>query len=60
LIVAAYRGHRTLLDIESCHIVNALKLVVLLGIAWGDHFEIEAELDRVDQLNADGGLSPLG
>lgn len=52
LIVAEYRSHRTLLDVEASHIVDALKLIVLLGIAWGDHSEIGAELDRVEELNA--------
>lgn len=52
LIVAAYRGHRTLLDVETAHIVDALKLIVLLGIAWGDQSEIRADLDRVDELTA--------
>jgi hypothetical protein len=31
---------------------DALKLIVLLGIAWGDHAEIRGELDRVEELNA--------
>lgn len=52
LIVAAYRGHRTLRDVETSHIVDALKLIVLLGIAWGDHADIRADLDRVDELDA--------
>ena len=52
LIVAEYRRHRTLLDVETAHIVDALKLIVLLGIAWGDHSEIRAELDRVDELSS--------
>lgn len=60
LIVADYRKHRNLLDLEASHIVDAVKLIVLLGIAWGDHSEIEAELDRVDELIAGDWLSPRG
>lgn len=52
LIVSEYRKHRTLLDVETAHILDALKLIVLLGIGWGDHSEVRAELDRVDQLNS--------
>lgn len=52
LIVAEYHKHRALLDVETSHIVDALKLIVLLGAAWGDHSEIRAELDRVDALNS--------
>ncbi len=60
LIVADYRKHRNLLDLEASHIGDAVKLIVLLGIAWGDHSEIEAELDRVDELFAGDWLSPRG
>jgi len=52
LIVSEYRKHRTLLDIETAHILDALQLIVLLGIGWGDHSEVRAELDRIDQLNS--------
>ena len=52
LIVAEYRRHRTLLDVETAHIGDALKLIVLLGIAWGDHSEMQAGLGRIDELNA--------
>lgn len=52
LILSEYRKHRPLLDVEAAHIVDALKLIVLLGIAWGDHSDVRAGLDHVDQLSA--------
>lgn len=52
LIISEYRRHRTLLDIETAHIMDALKLIVLLGIAWGEHAEVRAELDRIDELDS--------
>ena len=52
LIVSEYRRHRLLLEVETAHILDALKLIVLLGVAWGDHSEVGAELGRIDQLNS--------
>ncbi len=51
-IVSEYREHRMLLDVEAAHIMDALKLIILLGAAWGEHSDVWAEIDRVDQLSA--------
>ena len=52
LILAEYRKHRTLLDVETAHILDALKLIVLLGLGWGDPSEVRTGLDRIDELDS--------
>ncbi|GLQ57246.1 hypothetical protein GCM10010862_45050 [Devosia nitrariae] len=53
-IVAEYEKHRSLSETERAHIIDALKLIVLLGISWGDRSEIAGEREKIELLNAAG------
>ncbi|KFC62550.1 Homoserine kinase [Devosia sp. LC5] len=49
-IIAEYGKHRPLSDSEKEHLIDALKLIVLLGISWGDRSEIDRERAKVELL----------
>jgi homoserine kinase type II len=50
-ILAEYEKRRPLSEIEKAHVVDALKLIMLLGISWGDRAEIEGERQKFELLD---------
>ena len=51
-IITEYDKHRSLSESERAHIFDALKLLVLLGISWGDASEILDERRRIAMLTS--------
>lgn len=54
-IISEYEKHRPLNGTERDHILDALRLLVLLGISWGDRSEIDSERIKIEQLASIGG-----
>ena len=53
-IVSEYSKWRELNEEEKGHIYDALKLIVLLGIAWSEEDDFDAERKKIELLNSVG------
>lgn len=52
-IASEYSKHRILSSDERKNIIPALKLIILLGIAWSKDSDIENEMQKIKQLNTE-------
>jgi homoserine kinase type II len=53
-IVREYSKWRELSEVERAHILDALKLITLLGISWSGEEDFEHERERLEHFNAQG------
>lgn len=54
MIISEYDKCRPLGEQERAGVVNALKLIILLGISWGDRSEIPSNREKIEFLNTNG------
>ena len=51
-LVQEYSKWRELSEAERVHILDALKLITLLGISWSDEADFEQEKKKIEFLNS--------